>query len=544
MKNIIRKLGYLSVFVAWFLLGACTKLEDTSYTDIIASDFVPTNEDVGALLGDAYGKWRNVLWGGGRAFFTVQEETADELVRARKPYGFYDGGIHQLLHLHTWTSEDRAFGRIWDEANRGITACNRIIFQIESGQIPLEGPDKDVVLAEIKVLRASYYWALLDIFGNVPIVTDFDVEPGYLPEQNTRLEVYNFVVNEIVQAIPLLSEDHSVETYGRFNNKWAAYALLARVYLNAEVYSGTAHWEDCISACNAIIDSGKGFALESVQKNAFKEQNQNSPELVWAVPFDEVFDGIWFPLNVLALPHQSSQTYNLRSTGWGGLTSIPQFIDTYKSEDKRLTDGWLQGQIYSSSGEALRVNTGNMKGELMIVVNVLPGIDSSEEVHSFRPLKYEVPIGSNPANMSNDVPMIRYADVLMMKAECLMRLGRPGAGALVTEVRLRNFPDNPAEATVTDAELEETSSYDYGLRDYILGVTHETEPIMYGRFLDELAWEFAVEGRRRMDMIRFNVFTTRSRLSFQEKGETFRRLGAIPLWALNTNPNLKQNPGY
>ena len=544
MKNIIKNIVHLSIICSCFILGACTELEDTSYTDIIASEFVPTNEDVGALLGDAYGVWRNVLWEGNRALATVQQETADGLVRATKPYGFYDGGIHQLLHLHTWTIEDGAYANIWEQSFGGVTASKRLIFQIESGQIPLDGPDKDVVIAETRVLRASYYWVLLDVFGNVPITTDYDIEPGFLPDQNTRLEVYNFIIEEITEAIPLLSEDHSVETYGRFNNKWSAYALLAKVYLNAEVYSGTPRWEECIEACDEIINSGKGFALEAVQRNVFKEENQNSPEHIWAVPFDEVFDGMWFPLNVLALPHQSSQTFNLRATGWGGLTSIPQFINTFHPEDKRLTDGWLQGQINTSAGEPLYVNTGNLKGELMIVVNELPGVDSSEEVHSFRPMKFEVPMGSDPTNMGHDVPIVRYADVLMMKAECLMRLGRAGAGELVTQVRLRNFPDNPDLATVTDVELTETSSYDYGLRDYLKGETHETEPIQYGRFLDELGWEFCVEGRRRSDMIRFGVFTTRSRLTFEAKGETFRRLGPIPLTEINTNGKLQQNPGY
>ena len=546
MKNNIDFKIFLMAVVTFVMVGGCTELEDESFTDIVSTDFVPTAEDIGALLGTAYSDWRGVYFRGNRSYWTIQEETADALVRARKPYGFYDGGVHQLLHLHTWTSEDVAYGNVWSTAYGGVTSCNRLLFQIESGLIPLEGPIKDAVMSEIKVLRASFYYVLVDIFGNVPLVTDFDVEPGFLPQQNSRLEIFNFIVDEITAAIPNLSEDHSVATYARFNNKWAAYGLRAKVYLNAEVWSGTPRWEDCIVACDMIINSNKGFALEPVQKNAFAEQNQNSNELIWAVPFDEVFASGWH-LNVLTLPHQASQTFNLRATGWGGLVSIPQFIDTYHPEDKRLTDGWFYGPVHSSSGELLKVNTGNMAGEPMVIVNELPGIDSSEEVHSYRVFKYEVPMGSDPSAMSNDVPIIRYADILMMKAESLMRLGRPGAGALVTEVRLRNFPDNPELATVTDAQLTDNSSYQYGVKDYLLGETHETEPIPYGRFLDELGWEFAAEGRRRQDMIRFGIFTKKSRLSYQAHpngSEEYRKLGPIPLAELNTNPNLTQNPGY
>lgn len=546
MKNLIYNLRTLVVVFTCLIAGACTTLEDESFTDIVSTDFVPTEGDVGALLGTAYSDWRNVYHRGGRAYWTIQEETADGLVKARKPYGFYDGGIHQRLHLHTWTSEDQAYGNVWLSAYGGVTSCNRLIFQIESGQIPLTGPIRDAVLGEIRVLRASFYYVLVDIFGDVPIMTQYDVPQGFLPDQSARADVYNFIVTEITESIPFLSEDHGVETYARFNNKWSANALLAKVYLNAEIWSGAPKWEESLAACDLIINAGKGFALEPVQKNAFIEQNQGSNEHLWTVPFDETFARGW-NLNVFTLPHQSSQTYNLRAVGWGGLVSIPQFIDTYDPADKRLTDGWLYGEVRTSSGELLNVNTGNAAGDPMIIVNELPGIDSSEEVHSYRIKKYEIPMGSDPTAMSNDVPVIRYADILMMKAESLMRLGRPGAGALVTEVRMRSFPDNPALATVSDAELLETSSYDYGLRDYILGETHETAPIQYGRFLDELGWEFAAEAHRRQDMIRFGIFTKRSRLSYlghPDGSQEYKTIGPIPLIELNTNSKLKQNTGY
>jgi hypothetical protein len=551
MKNLVINILTLSTFCFVIAISSCTKLKDTSYTNIVAKDFVPTNEDVGALIGSAYGSWRNVF-GGERTLWAAQEYTSDEFCIPRKPYGWYDGGIHQRLHLHDWTSEDECFGAVWTYAYEGVTNCNRLLFQIESGQIPLTaGKEYDATVGEIRVLRASFYYVLCDIFGNVPLITKYDVPVGFLPEQNTRLEIYNFIVQEITESIPALSDDHTVDTYGRFNNKWSVYALLAKIYLNAEVWSGNPEWEKCLTICDLIINSGKGFILEAVQRDCFKEQNQNSNELIWTVPFDEIF-GPYQPLNVIALPQQSSQTYNLRSTGWGGLTSIPQFIDTFDPVDKRVTDGWIRGQLYSSSGEALTVSSGTLTGQPMIVVNFIPGIDSSEEIHSFRPMKYEVPMGSDPINMSNDSPIIRYADILMMKAECLLRLGRAGAGELVTQVRMRSFPTDPSKATVTDAQLLEGSSYDYGLRDIThgqyRGTTHEGgAEINFGRFLDELGWEFCGEGHRRQDMIRFGIFNRKSYLSFKAhpSGDwDYRNIAPIPLNALNTNSNLKQNPGY
>lgn len=541
-----RKLLILSWFF-FVLFNGCTKLDDASYTPIVASEFSPTSDDAGALLGAAYGVWRPLYFTGGQSYFQIQEETADAIVRARKPYGFYDGGIHQILHFHTWTSEDNRFANTWTNAYQGITACNRLLFQIESGQIAFDDQIRSSIVAEIKVLRASYYYVLVDVFGNVPIVTKYDVPVGFLPEQNTRKEVYDFIIDEITSSIPALSDaGRGPETYARFNSKWAAYALLARMYLNAEVYTGTAKWRECMDACDKIINADKGYGLEAVQRNVFKEQNQSSKEIIWAIPFDEVF-GTNFFINVLTIPAQSSSTFNLRATGWGGLVSLPQFINTFEPEDKRLTDGWMKGPQFTSSGEPLKCQSGALSGQPLDIVNELPGIDSSEEVHSYRILKYEIPIGSNPRQMSNDAPMIRYAEILMMKAECLMRLGEPGAGDLVTQVRMRNFPNNPELAVVTDAELLETSQYDYGVQDFRLGVTHETEPIQYGKFLDELGREFCAEAHRRSDMIRFNVYNERSRLSFQAVHDgslDYTKIGPIPLVEINTNTNLKQNPGY
>ena len=149
--------------------------------------------------------------------------------------------------------------------------------------------------------------------------------------------------------------------------------------------------------------------------------------------------------------------------------------------------------------------------------------------------------------MDNDFVVFRYADVLMMKAECLLRTGKADeAATLVTQVRQRAFTSTPAKAIVTGVDLLKGSVYDYGIRD-----NRETPAntfaggadIQYGRFLDELAWEFNQEGRRRQDMIRFGVYTTKSWFSHAPNGN-HRTLFLIPRRELDANGNLKQNPGY
>lgn len=522
---------------------SCTKLKDTPYTSIVSNQLKPTDETVAALLGAAYSNWRFVMldWDG---LWRAQELSADQQVIPGRPNGWVDGGVYRRIHEHKWTADEGIVTNTWTRTFSGITNCNRLIYQIESGLIPLN-EDKDAVLAELKVLRASYYYILCDFFGNVPIVTQFDLPEGFLPEQSTRKEVYQFIVNELVDNIPLLSEKNDVSTYGKFN-KWAAYTLLAKMYLNAEVYAGTPEWEKCIQACDAVINSGAGFRLEPDQKNVFRTENQNSKELIFALALDENFTNNWnaFDLHMQSLSPENQKTYNLLSAPWGGMSAIPQFIDSYDPDDSRYQRNWIKGQQYSSSGEPLVVELGAFKGQPLNYINVVPSIANAESVHGFRLGKFEIAMGSN-VQLSNDFPVFRYADVLMMKAESLLRTGRENEAAeIVTEVRQRAFPNNPEKATVTGAQLRGGSTYDYGRRDINATTNEGGADIQYGRFLDELGWEFDQEGRRRQDMIRFGVFTTKSWLSHDATGDNNKILFPLPRPELAKNTKLQQNPGY
>lgn len=522
------------------LMPSCTKLQDENYTQLVSSSFVPTPQDLASLVGPAYGNWRPLMMQN-NGFFRTNEIGADELVIPARPNGWVDGGIFRRLHEHKWTSQDGSAYDNWNNAFGGITNANRVIYQIESGQIPVT-QGKDALLGELRVLRASYYYVLCDIFGNVPIVTRFNVEEGFLPDQSSRAEVYNFIVKEITESLPLLGNTVDKSTYGRFNNKWAAYALLARVYLNAQVYSGTAQWDKCAAACDAVINSGL-FALETNQRDVFKTVNENSKEIVFAIPYDEIYGGT-FSMAMETLQPANQKTYGVEAACWGGTCAVPQFINTYDPDDSRLKENWIQGQQYDAAGQPLLGSMRATNGKPLIYLNQLPGVDSSEEVHGFRMGKYEYKQGLR-INMSNDVPLFRYADMLMMKAECLLRTGNAGGAAtLVTQVRSRSFKNNPTKATVTAADLMKGSMYKYGLtRNGQFTTTQTGDDVQYGRFLDELGWEFTQEGHRRQDMIRFGTYTKKSWLSHSPNGD-YRILLPLPQAELNKNPKLKQNPGY
>jgi len=539
MKKIVNCLIALGFICSELILGSCTKLEDKNYSGIIASEFNPTSTDIGALLAPAYASWRGVMWDNDwSGYWMINEITSDEYVAAAKPYGYVDGGVHREMHERTWTPQNYYITNAWKSPWIGISNCNRLMFQIESGVIP----PNDAMIAELKVLRASFYYVLCDWFGNIPIVTKFDVPAGFLPDQSSRADVYKFIVNEITSALPLLTEDRSAKTYGRFNSKWAANALLAKVYLNAKEYSGTAEWDKCMQACDAIIASGK-FSLDAVQKNVFSAKNENSPEIIWAIPYDMLYT--YNAMFALTISKENRFTFNMINNPSGGATAVPQYISTFNTNDLRYTKGWLYGQQYSSTGVPLLCASGTIKGQPMNIINESPGIDSNQVIHMYRLFKWEIPLASDRLTMNNDYPFFRYTDVLMMKAECLLRTGRADeAAVIVSSVRKRSFPNNPDLVAVTGAKLLGGSVYAYGLKNHFRTTFEGGADIPYGGFLDELGWEFAAEGRRRQDMIRFGVFHSKSFLSNAANNDLRKNIFPIPLTELNSNPKLKQNPGY
>ncbi len=548
MKNI-------KISIIWALLlgivlinPACTDLNEQAYSILPADQYTPqTEEDIYRLISPAYGELREVLfaWQGN---FDTQEECSDEIVTPGRPNGWIDGGVYRNMHYHIWTSEQSHIGNLWSRCYAGVNYCNYSIYSIENGILIF--PDESTktrILAEMKSLRALYYYLLCDNFGNVPIVTRYDLPADSLPMQNTRIEVYDFIVKELKENIEKLSPVVDATTYARMN-KWAAFTLLAKVYQNAEVYTGTAHWQECISACDSVLNSGN-YELEANFKDVFKVKNENSKELIFALPFNTSTDGAygWFHLVWKTLHPANQSTYDFTYAPWGGSCGIPQFIDTYDENDKRREDTWIEGQQFSSAGDTLYC-TMKLPDRPLAYTNYVTGIKLAKEYEGLRIGKFEFEKGIGWGGMSNDWPFFRYADIYMMKAEALLRLGNSNdAAQLVTEVRRRAF-NSEADATVTGAQLEGGSSYHYGFcekGDYSKpgGPDSEGSDILYGRMLDELGWEFAAEAHRRQDLIRFGVFTKKSWLSHEPNGD-YRTLFPIPEKQLGLNPNLHQNPGY
>jgi len=527
MKNIHQLI--LSVSVVSVLFAGCTKLDEKVYDRIPEDDFVPTEKDIPSLIAPVYTTLRPMVasWHGN---FDLQEESADVIVTPVRPNGWFDGGTYQRMHEHKWNPVQTQPNNLWANSYRGINLANRVIYQIEEGLIPVS-TGKEGLVAEMKAARAFYYYNLLDNHGNVPIVTDYT--DATTPKQSTRQQVYDFVVKELNDNIPLLSDKVDKLTYGRFN-KWAAKAILAKVYLNAQVYTGTPQWDKCIKECDEIAAAAGKFILEADYKSPFRTENQNSKELIFTVPYDEI-QATEFNMHMKGLDPVQQFVFSMSAQPWGGSAVSPQFIDTYDPDDSRLKDTWIMGPQLNATTGAVAID----------YTKHLNGMALSGSNQGFRLGKYEIKQGARAA-LSVDFPIVRYADILMMKAESLLRTGKENdAAILVTQIRQRAFKTNPAKATVTGAQLKMGSSYNYGYYNSngTISDVQGGADIPFGRFLDELGWEFAAEARRRQDIIRFGIFHTKT--WFNHRPSNIQKtLFPIPEGELTKNPNLKQNPGY
>ena len=529
---------YISLFLLTIGIASCTDLDEKVFSSVTEETYNYTVNDFGPNIAGAYAA---LNYGYVGTYWQTQELTGCCISTPANSTGWDDGGIYKRLQFHNWNSELGQILDLWNNYYTGVILCNSAIDNIERGLIPAPS-DAEIQsgLAELRALRAYYYWILFDNFGDIPLVTTMSQD---LPEKTPRAEVYDFVVRELSEVIPSLNEEQGGNMYGRIN-RWAGKAILANVYLNAEVYTGTARWNECLSQCNDIINSGK-CDLSPEFKDSFRAQGvESSKEVLFTIPYDynRGVVGNYLFMNSWHSELQKKFLLNAVPNAAGGPKGTTQFIDTYQEGDSRLEDTWLMGQQFDAEGNPL-YGVYDKKGELLIFSKELPDGNYTNEMEGYRYNKQEVPAGSE-WSCSTDIPLLRYSEVLLMKAECLLRTNQPGAGELVTEVRKRAFKANPSKAIVTDDELKENSSYKWGVVEkYQITDPGNQDPIEFGRLFDERCWEFVWEGYTRRDMIRFGIFCKKSWLSHKPQGD-HRIVFPIPQRAVDANPKLTQNPAY
>ncbi|HBZ19893.1 MAG TPA: RagB/SusD family nutrient uptake outer membrane protein [Bacteroidales bacterium] len=565
-NNMRRSLKLITVsIIALFTITfnqSCTKLDEELYDSVTPANFFTTQEEFISALGAAYTRFAD--WATSDGTMALQEVTTDEMVVPTRGQDWDDGGNWRRLHLHSWTREDYQMNNGWDFGFSGVNTANRLIYQFQSlvtgGQVSQAAAD--AFIAELETVRGFFYWQLIDMFGNVPLVTDF-ASTESAPATKSRLEVYNFVIGNLEAAVPKLSKAVDGTTYGRMNY-YAGQALLAKLYLNAGVYTGTNQWTKAIAACNEIINSGK-YSLESNFFANFNVNNSGSKEFIFAIPYDEVFfQG--FQYGVKSLHYGSQDTYNFTAQPWNGFCSLEEFYKSYSDADVRKGDAgtvtapatkrgtFLAGYQYKNGGgkvmddgfevpqpnrvppllgdpDGAPLNFGNI-GSTQAQINELG--PQAYRQSGVRIGKWEYALGAQPQNMSNDYGVFRYADILLMKAEALFRTGNT-AEALILVNQIRARAGVPA-LTSLDGPL----SYDM------------TGPVVPGgELFNEIGRELAFENHKRTNLIRWGFFLDVSKwaLPFYNPGDRLEagvktKLFPVHKDKIAANPNLVQNPGY
>lgn len=570
MKRIIKNtfIGLLSCCM--LSVTSCTDLGETLYDELNDSNINLADEnDLALMLGASVAQYRYLVedWFG--MFHLLEESTDQYMVPARPGVGWGDAYIN--LHKHNWSAQVGQIQNPWDIAYRGIAYANIVIDNTSE--------ENTGSLSQARFFRAMFYYHLLDMFGNPPLQTTQEVEPGYLPEQVGSESIYNFCVEEFKYVRDNIGDSHA---FG-WANKAAASMALAKLYLNKNVYLGTTGndgFEAALAEVETIIAAGK-YALSPNYKDNFVENINSSPEVIFAIPGDRTHTA-QFGLQSYCFPQTGLEAYGSTAGGYNGSCGIPQWIRTYDADDKRLNETWAYGQQHYAVKNADGTYTPNAGDPIPFAADDWNGkgyLNYNIQVHSIdnpgafqqegaRLHKYEILGGNNQGTTADDVVIFRYADALFIKAECLLRLGKEKsiAADLITSVRKRSFTD-AAKATRTVAQLEGGSVYEYGHQEYTgtpnaegnvictdwsgyISTFEGGSDIELGGLLDDLGWEFCAELHRRQDLRRFkmadgrSVWNGKSWFCKDATSDTTYDVYSIPETALQANSKLKQNPGY
>ncbi len=499
---------YSVLFTTSLLFTSCTDLNENIYSSIPMDQFFQNEKELLMNAGRAYTKLQpypeeQKLW----SLVTVSSDEC--IIPARDDNEWWDNGRWDEIQKHNIGSANKINRLAWEFVFGGVSACNEVLYETEQSKLEFAGKDK--IVAEIKILRALFYYWALDAWGDVPLTTDFTDKT--LPKKETRANVYKFVEEEILANIDKLDAVATSKNYGRVT-QGMAYTLLAKLYMNSEVYIGRARWEEAEAMCDSVIGLNQ-YALEPDYFDNFKIHNENSKENIFVIVYNSTLTTECFYWYDLTLHARSRETYNINDTPWDGFMTSPEFFQKYSDADYRKKT-WIYGQQYDKNGKKIFDINGTTGDTIWFVYNPIwpeSKYKSRDKWDGARCGKYEFQTDGlqyDVLDMENDFALFRYADVIMMKAEAMMRQGRTGEAVQMTdfqEIRKR------AGMPVYDASLT------------------------LDELLDERGREFAWEGHRRQDLMRFGKWDNAWFAKPVTTGQ--QHVFPIPQTAIDTNPNLK-----
>lgn len=535
IKNI--KNRFYLLLLSLFSLVACTEFDDTLpdqfTTDVNVSGTQTGGGDDAVAPADglsgAYTQLRSAGTANHGGYFSVQGIPSDEMLIAAKGGDWFDGGILIQLHRHTYTPSHDFINGTWVQTYAAINSANELL--AESLDLNQE--------AQIKALRAYFYWRLLDLYGRVKLIT--------LPEtdapQSSRQAVYDFVESELLSALGVtaITEtlDLSTSPLGSAKsefriNRFAALGILAKLYLNSEVYTGTPRYQEAAWAAGYIIDNGPyelcgvGCTVNNLGRRpgvasdpenlegyaaVFAPNNGGNPEHIFSVNYDEATGG-GMNFSQMTLHYSSQFTWNLEAQPWNGYAALEEFYDSYDENDLRRTASFIVGPQLDSQGSAV-LDYATDDDE--IPLDFTPQINELEP-NSLREAgarlgKFSFKQFGRP-DMDNNFPIVRLGEIYLIRAEALARHSNDWSLALADTNIIRARAGVSAFASLTAED-----------------------------FLEERGREMFQESSRRTDLIRFGKYND----VWWEKpaSESFKNVMPIPFEQIQaSNGSLTQNEGY
>lgn len=479
------------------------------------------------------------LQGTGRGIYDLNTFTTDEAIMPTRGGDWYDGGFWQGLYLHRWGVNNEAIYATWEYLYRTVILCNGSLERIQD--FAEKHPEENVAdcVAEVRALRAMFYYYIMDLFGSVPLIEKSDPAVEDIVQEK-RSKVFNFIVKELTESSSLLSEERSNQPgvyYGRMTQP-VVWFLLAKLALNAEVYTDDDWtdgsrpdgksiffevegqrlnaWQTVNYYCEKI--TAAGYTLEKDYTANFAVFNESSEENIFVIPMSKTLYTNQFIYLFRSRHYNHAKAYGL--SGENGSSATKEVLETFGYDtpqvDARFDYCYFAGPVKDLEGNQILLDDG-VTPLVYEPWNVALDVSGKpyEKTAGARMKKYEVDkTGLKDGKLlDNDIVLFRYADVLLMQSEAKVRNGENG-----------------------DAELNLVRSR--------VGMAPRTATLE--NLLDERMMELAWEGWRRQDMIRFGVFTRsyscRPQLPGEENGYT--TVFPIPEKVIDMNPQLHQHKGY
>ena len=504
----MKKIAFISIL----LIAGCTILDEKPASQLPAEDIVKDDNTLYlSTLGPLYAlfggtEFSQGLAGTYRGVYDLNTITSDEALLPTRSGDWYDGGLWQRLHLHTWDPGEAPLKETWNYLYKVIVMSNQAIEALDG---------KPEWRQEARAVRALYYYELLDLFGRVPIVTSTKVSMSAVA-QSSRKQVFDFVVSEledVADDLALSRSNYYGAYYGRITRP-VAWFLLAKLWLNARIYAGVEDYGEVIRYCDLI--SGAGYELASDYASNFEVYNEKSPENIFVIPMDK---RLYTAQNQYLF--RSRHYDHAAACGFTGENGTSATLEVLYANNYRKSNQDPRFDINYWAGQATDLNGNPVKSVIYQPEAVALDVTGSdhEKLAGARMKKYELdPSAMKDGKlMDNDWVMFRYADVLLMKAEALIR-----SNDMASAVPLVNMVRERAGAKPMN------------------GISLEG-------LLKERMIEFAWEGWRRQDQIRFGTFTREwsSRPELPDESRTgYTNLFPIPADILILNPLMTQNEGY